>query len=231
MIKIYFSICFIFLSLISKSQQEAYPCTSISSDTDYIIVHTLEDGLKQLDDGEFKESLRFQLVSQILSFIETKTTIRTSNSLRNLRGKKNTDELSNSISSSILNNPLIRVCGEGPNMFVTMSISKSEYSKKIRTYFIRKLKRASNSISDLLKIGNIDDKKIYKEKIDFYKKEMSQITSLIAEVELNSDTERMLDRFDRDLSLLENQYVVWRKNRRSRLNPKNLIEGFKEIVN
>ena len=60
---------------------------------------------------------------------------------------------------------------------------------------------------------------------------MSQITSLIAEVELNSDTERMLDRFDRDLSLLENQYVVWRKNRRSRLNPKNLIEGFKEIVN
>ena len=112
-----------------------------------------------------------------------------------------------------------------------MSVSKSEYSKNIKTYFIRKLKRASNSISDLLKLGNIDDKKIYKEKIDFYKKEMSQITSLIAEVELNTETERMLDRFDRDLSMLENQYVVWRKDRRSKLNPKNLIDGIKEIVN
>ena len=126
---------------------------------------------------------------------------------------------------------MIRVCGEGPDMFVTMSVSKSEYSKNIKTYFTRKLKRASNSISDLLKLGNIDDKKIYKEKIDFYKKEMSQITSLIAEVELNTETERMLDRFDRDLSMLENQYVVWRKDRRSKLNPKNLIEGIKEIVN
>ena len=112
-----------------------------------------------------------------------------------------------------------------------MSITKKEYSKNVNTFFERKLKYASNSLSGLLKLGNIDNKKIYKEKISFYKNEMFQVSSLISLVKLNEDTEETLNKFTRDLSILENQFVVWKKNRGKKIKDsgQRIIDGIKGI--
>ena len=212
-------------SFLVNAQSDPYPCVKIQRGDNYIVTRTIS-GYKDLDDPEFKGNLKKELVFQISSYIESTTTITSSNSLKNLRGKKNTNSISNVVANSVLNNPLIRVCGEKPELFVTMSITKEEYSKNISTFFERKLKRASSSLSGLLKLGNIDNKKIYKEKISYYKNELAQISSLIPVITLNKDTENILDRFDRDLSILENQYVVWKKN-----GSKKIIDGGKKIIN
>ena len=135
------------------------------------------------------------------------------------------------VANNVLNNPLIRVCGEKQQYYVTMSITKKEYSKNVNTFFERKLKYASNSLSGLLKLGNIDNKKIYKEKISFYKNEMFQVSSLISLVKLNEDTEETLNKFTRDLSILENQFVVWKKNRGKKIKDsgQRIIDGIKGI--
>ena len=114
---------------------------------------------------------------------------------------------------------------------VNMSITKKEYSKNVNTFFERKLKYASNSLSGLLKLGNIDNKKIYKEKISFYKNEMFQISSLISLVKLNENTEEILNKFTRDLSILENQFVVWKKNKGKKIKDggQRIIDGIKGI--
>jgi hypothetical protein len=135
------------------------------------------------------------------------------------------------VANSVLNNPLIGVCGEKQQYYVTMSITKKEYSKNVNTFFERKLKYASNSLSGLLKLGNIDNKKIYKEKISFYKNEMFQISSLISLVKLNENTEEILNKFTRDLSILENQFVVWKKNKGKKIKDggQRIIDGIKGI--
>ncbi len=213
-------------SFLLNAQSDPYPCVKLNRGDNYIVTRTIT-GVKDLDDPEFKGNLKKELVFQISSYIESTTTITSSNSLKNLRGKKNTNSISNVVANSVLNNPLIRVCGEKPELFVTMSITKAEYSNNVNTFFERKLKRASSSLSGLLKLGNIDNRKIYKEKISFYKNEMSQITSLIPVVKLNKNIESILDRFDRDLSMLENQYVVWKKNKGKIL--KGVIDGVNKI--
>jgi len=216
--------------LINAQSDDPYPCVKIDRSNSYMVTRTIT-GYQDLDNQEFKGNLKKELVFQISSYIESTTTITSSNSLKNLRGKKNTNSISNVVANSVLNNPLIRVCGEKPELFVTMSITKAEYSKNVNTFFKRKLKFASTSLMGLLKLGNIDNKKIYKEKISFYKNEMSQITSLIPVVQLSGEEEKLLDRFDRDLSMLENQYVVWKKNRgqKFKIGGKKFIDGIKSI--
>jgi hypothetical protein len=215
---------------ILSAQSNPYECVEIDRNQDYFITRTI-NSFKDLDNTEFKGNLKNDLILQISSYIESTTTITSSNSLRNLRGKKNTNSISNMVANSVLNNPLISVCKVGSELFVTMSITKEEYSKNVNTFFERKLKRASSSLSGLLKLGSIDNKKIYKEKISFYKNEMSQITSLIPVVELNQEIENILDRFDRDLSMLENQYVVWKKNKGKKIKDggKKILDGVKNI--
>ena len=208
--KNYLIFCFfsVFSNLVAQSSP--YPCVEIDRNESYVEVDFI-DNYKDLDNPEFITNMKNKLALQISSYVESSTTIKSSNSLRNLRGKKNTNSVSNMVTNSVLNNPLISVCGNSPELYVTMSVTKKEYSKNVNTHFERKLKFASSSLSGLLKLGNIDNKKIYKEKLSFYKNEMSQITSLIPVVELNNEIENLLDRFDRDLSMLENQYVVWKR--------------------
>ena len=226
----YFFILFISGVFISQGQSNPYPCSTINLDDNYVITRTISS-YQDLDDSEFKGNLKQELVFQISSYIESTTTITSSNSLKNLRGKKNTNSISNVVAYSVLNNPLIRVCGDSPNQFVTMSITKAEYSKNVNTFFERKLKFASTSLSGLLKLGNIDNKKIYKEKINFYKNEMFQISSLISLVKLNSSSEETLNKFTRDLSILENQFVVWKKNKGKKIKDggQRIIDGIKNI--
>tara|TARA_B100000586_G_C20096247_1_gene422614 strand:+ start:740 stop:1423 length:684 start_codon:yes stop_codon:yes gene_type:complete len=224
--KYFLLLSFFIGSFILSAQSDPYPCVKIDHNNNYIVTKTII-GYGDLDDQEFKGNMKNELVLQISSYIESYTTITSSNSLKNLRGNKKTNSISNMVANSVLNNPLIRVCGQKPELFVTMSITKSEYSKNVNTFFERKLKFASTSLSGLLKLGNIDNKKIYKEKISFYKNELSQITSLIPVVKLSVDIENLLDRFDRDLSMLENQYVVWKKNKGKKLSA--IIDGVKDI--
>ncbi len=213
------------------AQVNPYPCVEIIVDENYISPPEFINEIKELDDPELIGRLKNKLVLQISSYIESTTTITSSNSLRNLRGKKNTNSISNMVANSVLNNPLIRVCGEKQQYYVTMSITKKEYSKNVNTFFERKLKYASNSLSGLLKLGNIDNKKIYKEKISFYKNEMFQISSLISLVKLNENTEEILNKFTRDLSILENQFVVWKKNKGKKIKDggQRIIDGIKGI--
>ena len=226
-----FFLFFLFSVFNVNAQSNPYPCVEIVINDNYISPPEFINEIKDLDDPELIGRLKNKLVLQISSYIESTTTITSSNSLKNLRGKKNTNSISNMVANSVLNNPLIRVCGEQPQFYVTMSITKREYSKNVNNFFERKLKRASSSLSGLLKLGNIDNKKIYKEKISFYKNEMSQITSLIPVVNLGNETEILLDRFDRDLSMLENQYVVWKKNKGKKIKEggQRILDGIKNI--
>ena len=144
---------------ILSAQSNPYECVEIDRNQDYFITRTI-NSFKDLDNTEFKGNLKNDLILQISSYIESTTTITSSNSLRNLRGKKNTNSISNMVANSVLNNPLISVCKVGSELFVTMSITKEEYSKNVNTFFERKLKRASSSLSGLLKLGSIDNKKI-----------------------------------------------------------------------
>ncbi len=224
--KYFLLLSFFIGSFILSAQSDPYPCVKIYHNSNYIVTKTIS-GYGDLDDQEFKGNMKNELVLQISSYIESSTTTTSSNSLKNLRGNKKTNSISNMVANSVLNNPLIRVCGQKPELFVTMSITKSEYSKNVNTFFERKLKFASTSLSGLLKLGNIDNKKIYKEKISFYKNDLSQITSLIPVVKLSVDIENLLDRFDRDLSMLENQYVVWKKNKGKKLSA--IIDEIKDI--
>jgi hypothetical protein len=226
----YFSVIFFIGIFMLNGQTDPYPCFNINQNDNYVITRTISS-YKDLDSSEFKDNLREDLVNQISSYIESTTTITSSNSLKNLRGKKNTNSISNVVANSVLNNPLIRVCGKKPELYVTMSITKAEYSKNVNTFFERKLKFASTSLSGLLKLGNIDNKKIYKEKINFYKNEMFQISSLISLVKLNDDTEETLNKFTRDLSILENQFVVWKKNKGKKIKEggQRIIDGIKGI--
>jgi len=222
---------FLFTVYNLSAQVNPYPCVEIIVDENYISPPEFINEIKELDDPELIGRLKNKLVLQISSYIESTTTITSSNSLRNLRGKKNTNSISNMVANSVLNNPLIRVCGEKQQYYVTMSITKKEYSKNVNTFFERKLKYASNSLSGLLKLGNIDNKKIYKEKISFYKNEMFQISSLISLVKLNENTEEILNKFTRDLSILENQFVVWKKNKGKKIKDggQRIIDGIKGI--
>ena len=165
--RILFSVFFsFFVILFSFGQENPYPCIKINNDGNYITTRTINN-LKELDDPDFKKELRSELIIQISSFIESTTTITSSNSLKNKKGKKNTNSQARVLAESVLNNPLIRVCKiPGSNeIFVTMSIGKTEYSKNVYSYFIKRLRTESNGLSSLLKLGNINNKKIYQEKI------------------------------------------------------------------
>jgi len=231
--RILFSVFFLFfVILFSFGQENPYPCVQINNDGNYVITRTINN-LKELDNPDFKKELRSELIIQISSFIESSTTITSSNSLKNKKGKKNTNSQARVLAESILNNPLIRVCKiPGTNeSFVTMSIGKTEYSKNVYSYFIKRLRTESNGLSSLLKLGNINNKRIYKEKIDYYKNSLAQLSSLIPLVSLNTDTQGIFDRFASDVYILENQYVVWRKNKQQKIKDRgqSVVDGIKNI--
>ena len=231
--RIFFSTFFlVFVILFSFGQENPYPCIQINNDGNYVITRTINN-LKELDNPDFKKELRSELIIQISSFIESSTTITSSNSLKNKRGKKNTSSQARVLAESVLNNPLIRVCKiPGTNeSFVTMSIGKTEYSKNVYSYFVKRLRTESNGLSSLLKLGNINNKRIYQEKIDYYKNSLAQLSSLIPLVTLNSETQGIFDRFASDVYILENQYLVWRKSKKQKLKDggKSVVEGIKNI--
>ena len=96
---------------------------------------------------------------------------------------------------------------------------------------MKRLRTESNGLSSLLKLGNINNKRIYKEKIDYYKNSLAQLSSLIPLVSLNTETQGIFDRFASDVYILENQYVVWRKNKQQKIKDRgqSVVDGIKNI--
>ena len=211
-----------------NGQINPYPCKSFDDKEDFIFTSTISS-IKSLDNPDFRSQLRGGLINKISSYVESTTTVTFSNSLKNKKGKKNTDSEARVISNSVLNNPIISVCNfpGSDEMFVTMSINKHEYAKSIYTYFIRKLKSESAGISSLLDIGNINNRKIYKEQLQNYKQAQYDLNSLIPQVNLNKEDQDLFDNFSKDVYLLENQYVSWKKNKTQKLKDRgqSIIDG------
>ena len=217
----------ILIILLGFMKMEAQ-CKSVSIHENYSIRRTLEDESK-LDDPEFINDLKQQLINQISTFVDSSVNIKSSNKKKKkIKSRKITERNSSIASLGILNDPTIYYC----NKVVTMSINKEEYKKNQYDYFTIKLETYADSLNNLLSIGNIDDVKFLKDMISSYGNKISEISSLLPLVSLKDKEKKILHEFTSNYNLLLTKEASIRYQRRENLNGrlKTLKKGFNRLV-
>ena len=182
-----------------NSEMENISQCNISSAENYIVRTTLADKSK-LDDPKFIDQLKERLISQISSFVSSELTINSSKKL-NKKSKLETLTNINVVTRGILNDPNIDYC----DGIVIISINKKEYKAKQYDFFKVKLRLASNSLEHLLEIGYIDDRKFLKEKIEYYRFEIAQLTAMLPLIQMQLNEEKIFNRLIKNFVVLENK--------------------------
>ena len=209
-------------STILNSINLSAQCETISIHDNFSIKLTF-DSSSQINDPEFHNKAKQLLVNQISSFIDSSINISSSKKMgKNLRTKKTTTHNANVVSTGFLKDPKIDIC----NNIFTMYVNKSDYENDQREFFMTKLHTYSNSLLHLLTLGNIDDMKFLKEKVNEYQQKLNELSSLLPLVTLTFSDRKVLDRFVSNVNILSTKKTDIRL---ARINKrKNLANKFKK---
>ena len=148
---------------------------------------------------------------------------------KNLRTKKTTTHNANVVSTGFLKDPKIDIC----NNIFTMYVNKSDYENDQREFFMTKLHTHSNSLLHLLTLGNINDMKFLKEKVNEYQQKLNELSSLLPLVTLTFSDRKVLDQFVSNVNILSTKKTdirLARINKRKNLGNK-LKKGLSKVAN
>jgi len=211
-----------FLSAILSSINLNAQCETISIHDNYSIKLTL-DSSSQTNDEKFHNKAKQLLVNQISSFIDSSINISSSKKMgKNLRSKKTTTHNANVVSTGFLKDPKIDIC----NNIFTMYVNKSDYENDQREFFMTKLHTYSNSLLHLLTLGNFNDMKFLKEKVDEYQLKLNELSSLQPLVDLSFSDREIFEQFAVNVNILSTKKSDIRLTRKKNL--KNLGNRFKK---
>jgi len=204
-------------------------CENISIHDNFSIKLTF-DSSKQMNDPDFHNKAKQLLVNQISSFIDSSINISSSKKMgKNLRTKKTTSHNANVVSTGFLKDPKIDIC----NNIFTMYVNKSDYENDQREFFMTKLHTHSNSLLHLLTLGNINDMKFLKEKVNEYQQKLNELSSLLPLVTLTFSDRKVLDQFVSNVNILSTKKTdirLARINKRKNLGNK-LKKGLSKVAN
>tara|TARA_B100001175_G_C19468646_1_gene620522 strand:+ start:539 stop:1243 length:705 start_codon:yes stop_codon:yes gene_type:complete len=220
---------FVFYSQKAKDDNLPPQC-DISISKNYIVKTTVTKE-EMLDDPKFINQLKERLIAQISSVVTSELTISSSKRL-NKKSKLKTDNNIDIVARGILNDPNIDYC----DGIVIISINKKEYKAKQYDFFKAKLRLANSSLEHLLQMGFIEDKKFLKEKIEYYKLELNQLTTMLPLVQIQSIEEKIFNSLTNNVVLLENkkfEIKLMRKKKRNEFfeNIKNGINNLTDKLN
>jgi len=111
-----------------------------------------------------------------------------------------------------------------------ISVNKDEYKKAQYDNFRRQLEFHDRNLNNF--VNSMDDevtKKLLKDKVKYYTKELNNISSLLPLVNLNKQDKELLNRFSKNVSTLENLLDQLRQSKR--INIKKFWENLKTDIN
>jgi len=103
---------------------------------------------------------------------------------------------------SLVVDPKFSKCGN----IAVISVRKDTYQKAQYDDFRRKLEFHSRNLNNFVQSMDAETvtKKLLKEKVKYYTSELNNVSSLIPLINLKSSDKDLLDKYSKNLSLLEN---------------------------
>tara|TARA_B100000795_G_C22791210_1_gene437033 strand:+ start:800 stop:1549 length:750 start_codon:yes stop_codon:yes gene_type:complete len=180
---------------------------------------------------EFKNDLKQALIMEISSSIRTSTTISSSNSLKNIIGKKSRDSKARITAIGAAVFPKYMICDTGEDYQVAFIIvNRKQYEKAQFDNFKRTLVFHARNLNNLISRMDLSvTKKFLKKKVKFYTIKMDEIGALLPLIELNEKDNKLMQEFSINVSQLENLYDQIKQKKRFKF--KELLDKAKEGIN
>ena len=175
---------------------------------------------KQFYDEEFRSELKRSLVKKISEFVGTRSEINVNQNKKKRKSKATYNAI------ALVVDPKFSICGD----IAIISVNKNEYKKAQYDNFKRQLEFHDRNLNNF--VNSMDDlvtKKLLKEKVKYYTKELNDISSLLPLVDLSSQDKALLNRFSKNVSLLENLLDQLKQSKR--INIKKFWENLKTDIN
>ena len=186
----------------------------------YYSVAEFEDE-KQYYSDKFRSELKRSLVKKISEFVSTSSKITVKNKTKNRESQANFNAV------SLVVDPKFSKCGN----IAVISVRKDTYQKAQYDDFRRKLEFHSRNLNNFVQSMDAETvtKKLLKEKVKYYKSELNNVSSLIPLINLKSSDKDLLDKYSKNLSLLENLLDQLKKSKK--INWKKFKDGIVNGIN
>jgi hypothetical protein len=197
------------------------------------LYYTASQKLKNIEEfytDEFKSNLKRVLILEISSSITTSTTISSSNSLKNIIGKKNRESKARITAIGAAVFPKYMICKNGDIEIAFIIVNRKEYQKAQFDNFKRTLVFHARNLNNLIsRMDNSVTKKFMKQKVKLYTIKMDEIGALLPLIELKEKDEVLMQEFSVNVSRLENMYDQLRQKKRFKF--KELLDKAKDGIN
>ena len=186
----------------------------------YYSVAEFEDE-KQYYSDKFRSELKRSLVKKISEFVSTSSKITVKNKTKNRESQANFNAV------SLVVDPKFSKCGN----IAVISVRKDTYQKAQYDDFRRKLEFHSRNLNNFVQSMDAETvtKKLLKEKVKYYTSELNNVSSLIPLINLKSSDKDLLDKYSKNLSLLENLLNQLKQSKK--INWKKLKDGVVDGIN
>ncbi len=186
----------------------------------YYSVAEFEDE-KQYYSDKFRSELKRSLVKKISEFVSTSSKITVKNKTKNRESQANFNAV------SLVVDPKFSKCGN----IAVISVRKDTYQKAQYDDFRRKLEFHSRNLNNFVQSMDAETvtKKLLKEKVKYYKSELNNVSSLIPLINLKSSDKDLLDKYSKNLSLLENLLDQLKQSKK--INWKKFKDGIVNGIN
>tara|TARA_B100001113_G_scaffold249297_2_gene205365 strand:- start:227 stop:820 length:594 start_codon:yes stop_codon:yes gene_type:complete len=186
----------------------------------YYSVAEFEDE-KQYYSDKFRSELKRSLVKKISEFVSTSSKITVKNKTKNRESQANFNAV------SLVVDPKFSKCGN----IAVISVRKDTYQKAQYDDFRRKLEFHSRNLNNFVQSMDAETvtKKLLKEKVKYYTSELNNVSSLIPLINLKSSDKDLLDKYSKNLSLLENLLDQLKQSKK--INWKKLKDGVVDGIN
>ncbi len=186
----------------------------------YYSVAEFEDERQYYSD-KFRSELKRSLVKKISEFVSTSSKITVKNKTKNRESQANFNAV------SLVVDPKFSKCGN----IAVISVRKDTYQKAQYDDFRRKLEFHSRNLNNFVQSMDAETvtKKLLKEKVKYYKSELNNVSSLIPLINLKSSDKDLLDKYSKNLSLLENLLDQLKQSKK--INWKKFKDGIVNGIN
>jgi hypothetical protein len=209
---------FIFFIVLTTSYYSNSQC-NIDENLNYYSTISLNNEAQFYDD-DFRSELKRSLVKKISEFVGTRSEINVTQNKKKRKSKATYNAI------ALVVDPKFSMCGN----IAIISVNRNEYKKAQYDNFRRQLEFHDRNINNF--VNSMDDlvtKKLLKEKVKYYTKELNDISSLLPLVNLNKKDKELLNRFSKNVSILENLLDQLKQSKR--VNFKKFWENLKTGVN
>ena len=209
---------FIFFIVLTTSYYSVSQC-NINENLNYYSTISVKNEAEFYDD-DFRQELKRSLVKKISEFVSTRSEINVTQNKK----KRKSDASYNAI--ALVVDPKFSMCGN----IAIISVNKNEYKKAQYDNFRRQLEFHDRNLNNF--VNAMDDevtKKLLKEKVKYYTTELNNISSLLPLVNINKQDKELLNRFSKNVSILENLLDQLKQSKR--INVKKFWENLKTDIN